>query len=364
MGDLHLFYFISECLTLSEYPERRNNIHLEMTKENFPWERFVLISSTHFVLPALYAKFRDADLLAAVPDDLRDYMEELYNLNLERNKQILLQLGEIAKTLSSEKIDSILLKGIGLITNGVYSDLGERILGDIDILVSPEDLNKAACLLLSDGYLIADDSIDGDLAHYPALYKSDKVAQVELHQFPVDRKYEQFINYKELMEQKIFHKDFPGCYLLPAETNLLINFMHSQLKDEGQYYAEISLRQLYDVYRLAISKNFRDTNLDFWLFRKSCNNYIAVFSNIFKVDFFAYKNNLRTRFYIFRVKMNLSSGSLSRASRVILFPFNYIPQYFTKVIRLLTKKQSRKILWKKMKNPAWYKSHLEQYIGR
>jgi hypothetical protein len=335
-----------------------------MAKEDFPWERFVLISSTHFVLPALYAKFRDADLLADVPCDLSDYMEELYGLNLQRNCLMIEQAKEIAGTLSSEKIDTIFLKGIGLIVNGVYADLGERILTDIDILVVPEKLEKAAGLLLSEGYSVADESVDGDLAHYPALCKSDKVSQVELHQFPVDRKYEHCINYEILFKQKIILEDFPGCYSLPDDTNLLINFMHSQLKDQGQYYAEISLRHLYDVYRLAVSTKLRDRNIDFGLFRNSFNNYIAVFSNIFKGDFFAHKNNLRTRFYIFRVKMNLSSGSLSRASRIILFPFNYIPQYFTKVIRLLTKKQSRKILWKKMKNPAWYKSHLEQYIGR
>jgi len=70
----------------------------------------------------------------------------VYKLNLARNKQIIEQVKELTSTLNKADISPIFLKGTGNLIDGAYSDIGERIIGDIDFLF-PENnfLTTAEC---------------------------------------------------------------------------------------------------------------------------------------------------------------------------------------------------------------------------
>jgi len=47
----------------------------------------------------------------------------------------------------------IYLKGTGNLIDGIYSDIGERIIGDIDFLVPEKDFRTTAELFKKEGYL-------------------------------------------------------------------------------------------------------------------------------------------------------------------------------------------------------------------
>jgi len=102
--------------------------------------------------------------------------EEIYTLNRTRNEQILLQMKEIKATLNASGISPIYLKGTGNLIDGIYSDKGERIIGDIDFLVSDKDYLAAAELFKNEGYVICfPDTMNSDSKrhhHYPRLWKS------------------------------------------------------------------------------------------------------------------------------------------------------------------------------------------------
>ena len=132
---IRTLYFIGQCLSLDEHPTFRETIIAQFSDPDYAWNDFIWTCSNHLVLPVIYLKFRKHDLLDYLPEVLANHLEEIYKLNRTRNEQIILQMKEINATLNKAGISPIYLKGTGNLIDGVYSDIGERIIGDIDFLV-------------------------------------------------------------------------------------------------------------------------------------------------------------------------------------------------------------------------------------
>ena len=99
------------------------------------WEAFVKVSTGHLVLPALYSNLKRADFLKYLPHELVSFMKNITNINSERNKQIIKQAQELnSLLLLSNNIKPIFLKGTGNLLAGIYDDIAERMVGDIDFI--------------------------------------------------------------------------------------------------------------------------------------------------------------------------------------------------------------------------------------
>ena len=79
-------------------------------------------------------------------------MEHITNINRERNKQIISQAKELNNLLLANNITPIFLKGTGNLLAGIYEDIAERMVGDIDFIFSKEDYPKAITILREFGY--------------------------------------------------------------------------------------------------------------------------------------------------------------------------------------------------------------------
>ena len=112
----------------------------------------VKVSTSHYVFPAIYCNFKRADFLKYLPDDLVDYMKYITNLNRDRNTQIIEQAKDLNSLLLANNIRPIFLKGTGNLLEGLYEDIGERMVGDIDFLFSKKDFLKAIDILKNDNY--------------------------------------------------------------------------------------------------------------------------------------------------------------------------------------------------------------------
>ena len=55
-------------------------------------------------------------------------LKEIYDLNRESNQQILRQIDDITAILNKENIQPVFLKGTANLLDGLYSDLGERMM--------------------------------------------------------------------------------------------------------------------------------------------------------------------------------------------------------------------------------------------
>jgi len=135
--------FIADILSLSVCAKRKANLEFQLRNDKIVWERVIQVSTEHLVLPALYIRLIQAKLIDLLPQDLQVYMEHLTSLNRSRNQQNILQVEELNALLLHNNIQPIYLKGTAHLLEGLYSDIGERMVGDIDLLVAPE--NSRVC---------------------------------------------------------------------------------------------------------------------------------------------------------------------------------------------------------------------------
>jgi hypothetical protein len=215
------------------------------------WGALVKRASGHLVTPSLYCMCRNKGLLPRLPEDLQDYLESIYLLNLERNQALREQAIEVVGLLNQVGIEPILLKGIASLLTDLYPDFGMRVLGDIDILVSPESLSKAEAILRANGYTCAYESSQlpkGFYLHHHInpLRKKDRPTTIELH-----RKLTSFSPHGELLNSKDHWQSAQAltvenarCLVLSPEGCVLHNFYHTQIQDQNFFYGRIQLRQL------------------------------------------------------------------------------------------------------------------------
>ena len=71
---------------------------------------------------------------------------------MKRNEEIIAQAKELNTLLLEHNITPIFIKGTGNLLEGLYEDIAERMVGDIDFLFSKEDYPRAIELLKDNGY--------------------------------------------------------------------------------------------------------------------------------------------------------------------------------------------------------------------
>ena len=148
MNYKEILYFIATCLTISLEDKNRQVIKEQLQLETIDWDSVVKVSTAHYVFPALYCNLERANFLQYLPQELVSYMEHITNLNRQRNEQIIIQVEELNNYLLANSIKPIFLKGTGNLLSGLYKDIAERMVGDIDFIFSKEDYPKAIAALI------------------------------------------------------------------------------------------------------------------------------------------------------------------------------------------------------------------------
>lgn len=156
---------------------------------------------------------------------------------------LLEQIREICNLLAANNIYPVLLKGAGNLMDDLYQDIGERIMGDIDILVKEEDYHRAAEIAMNFGYQVTESEYFYDdvdiLKHYPRLGHPERYAALEIHRLPVEEKYTRLLNQKMIREKAKKRK----------LTRLLCTLRRAQSSD--QFYSQPVSQQ-----RPQIGSNF------------------------------------------------------------------------------------------------------------
>lgn len=117
------------------------------------WERIVGHASAQFVLPALAAALRDLGLTDLREPELAGFLLAVHTANLERNRALRNQLAEVASTLNRVGIEPVLLKGAIRLVDGLYPNLGWRLMVDLDVLVPETEFMSAVGALQGIGYV-------------------------------------------------------------------------------------------------------------------------------------------------------------------------------------------------------------------
>jgi hypothetical protein len=364
MTNKELFYFTGKCLILDQHMGFRQEIIEKIEADSINWLKFVNICSNHLILPVIYLKFKSNDLIKYLPEELSEFLKEVYELNLARNNQILVQLHEVTTILNKDNIYPIFLKGSGNLLDQLYSDNGERILGDIDFIVSPRDYLLTANLLEKEGYSLAlpfYGEIE-NLKHYPGIAKSGYLANLEIHQAPVNERYKSWFNFEIIDQGKRSVKSLPGCFVLSDKHNIILNFIHGQLDHEGQLYGIVSFRDLYDLYLLSKRMPLDQTLNDIKRPQKAIAYYIFAGKAFGLYERFYSGRNLSA--WLFERKHNLNMGSkffYNTHRSIIYISKRLFIGYIGQFIKLLYSKNLRKSIIKRLIIREWYSYHLQGY---
>ncbi len=363
MNTKDVYYFAAQCLTLDEDPDFKEKIIDVFESGKIVFEDFIVTCDANLILPAIYIKFKSHQLFELIPESIRPILENVYDLNRKRNVQILQQIEEINNTFNKEKITPIYFKGAAHLLDGLYSDSTERMIGDIDLIVKEKDYTKAVELIFRLGYAKQPDRYHDGInpMHHPPLYRDDMPAVIEIHRTPVDFKYAKQYStadvYKEL--KQIANKE--NCFVPSDEHQIIHNFIHSQLADQGYANKKNSLRDLYDLYLL--SARIKPGRLINRVEKK--NRFISHLQFAEKVfntkERFCSDGFPPKKLHKFLCDYFMNHQRTGNIYRGILKTFRIFKYwYLDKVIKAFYRSEYRHYIFRRIFSLQWFKMHIER----
>lgn len=358
MNYKEVLFFISKCLTVNHEPHNKKLVENELIAENINWDDVVKVSTAHYVFPALYCNLKKANYLHYLPSDLVAYMKHITDLNRERNQQIIAQAKEINRLLINQNITPIFLKGTGNLLEGLYEDVAERMVGDIDFIFSTEDYPKAITALENYNYTkVHDTTYDfPSFKHHPRLQKEGNIAAVEIHKELLVEKYADEFNFEFI---KTDVQKVNGVQVLSFKNQLALSIIAKQINDKGYYYKDISLRNAYDVFLLSKKTNAITAFNDFDKLKHPLNCFLASCYEVFNLPkTLEYKPTDAIEKYLYTFYEYLNDGILRNKSHKKTSRKLFINSRLAIIYKSLFDKAHRKWLLQRTTDKAWQNEKL------
>lgn len=354
-------YFISKCLTISLEEKNRDEIENVLKTTDIDWDAVVKVSTGHYVFPALYCNLKRANFLHYLPQELVNYMQYITNLNRERNKKIITQARELNTLLLENKITPIFLKGTGNLLAGIYDDIAERMVGDIDFILSKKDYLKAIIVLREFGYSEVSEYkyyMPG-FKHFRRIQKKTKIAAIEIHSEIFDyEKYRKEFNYSIIKKKS---QVIDEIRVLSYTNKLNLSIISNQINDNGFDFKTIALRNAYDVFLLSKKTKAKEAVTEFIKLNKPLNCFLAACYEVFnRVDSLEYNKTKITTSYlrIFNNQFINTKATKRRHKRLKIYLF--IEWRLNILYKCTINKEYRVWLFRRISDKNWYKEKLVQ----
>ncbi len=353
-------FFVAKCLTITL--EEKNRIEIEKLLKNteIDWDSVVKVSTQHYVFPALYCNLKRANLLQYLPEELVDYMIHITDLNRERNKQIIEQAKEINTLLLANNITPIFLKGTGNLLEGLYCDIAERMVGDIDFIVSKKDYIRTIKVIKDNGYVKVNKEHYQfpNSKHYHRLVIENKIAAIEIHKELLIKKYADEFNY-DLIKDNLLKTN--NVTVLDYNYQISLSIIAKQINDDGIYFKDIALRNAYDVFLLSKKTVAKDAFKNFNLLRNPLNSFLAstyiIFNNVSSLEYY---NSVETEKYLHTFNKNLSNIIKTKGNHKKIDNYLFIKKRLSIILKSFTNKAFRKWIFNRIRDKNWQKEKLKQ----
>jgi len=114
------------------------------------WDFFVYLALHHKVYPIVY---RYLSTLSAVPKEVLFALQQETNKNISHTLPMMAELVRVLKIMDNNGIRVVVMKGFPLAYQ-LYKDMTLRPSRDLDILISPKNLDKVRMLIEENGYIL------------------------------------------------------------------------------------------------------------------------------------------------------------------------------------------------------------------
>jgi hypothetical protein len=220
--------------------------------DKWDWDLLVALASEHMVTPALAGPVAR---LATAPVQASQYFSAIHDLNARRNEVVLDSLVRILSGLHEVGIEPVLLKGAASLIDGLYGHPAERIVGDIDLLVPPAQIDAAASRLHALDYREPEPDVPPRRSwirhfseHIPRLTHTETGVAVEIHRVLVKPPLESMLPAAAVLARARLVSWNDGEVYLPCPTDRVIHhIVHDQLKHQNFAKRRTELRQLREL---------------------------------------------------------------------------------------------------------------------
>ena len=352
------FYFIARCLTISL--EKHNKLAIEKTLQAniIDWDAVVKLSTQQLVFPALYCNLKRAGFLHYLPTDLANYMELITGLNRQRNQQIITQVTALNTLLLNHGIRPIFLKGAANLITGLYTDIAERMVGDIDFVFSKQDYPKAIQLLREYGYteVVKSSYYFPNQHHYRRLKKDGNIAAIEIHKAFTLEKYNKEFNYTLTQKNS---QTINNVRVLGYADALRLSIITNQITDHGFYYKTIPLRNADDVFLLSKKTNAKEASSKLDKLKKPLQCFLAGCYEIFNSpDSLVYPKTKKTAAYLKRFKKQLTNTIQVKRKRLVIKNYLALKLFFYTLYKCMIYREYTSWLFYKITDKNWYRKKL------
>lgn len=173
---------IMEILKMEEVEHNRADIKEWLKDTN--WELFLELTMHHRAYPLLYNKLKNMDE-SLIPPHVIQTISQTYMINTYQMLYFSGEMEQVCKLFENNKIRLLFLKG-PVLGEDLYGDVSLRTSGDLDFLISINDLEEAETLLSNQGYE-KDDYIQTVLNdwkwrhHHVTYFHPQKRVKLEIH---------------------------------------------------------------------------------------------------------------------------------------------------------------------------------------
>jgi len=348
------FLFIADCLRLKESNAHKSALIYQITAKQIIWEDVVKIASNHLVIPLLYIRIKEAGISSYLPKDLQEYLQTITDLNRTRNTLLLKEVDRLNKVFIENDIQVIYLKGTAHLLKGLYGDVGERMIGDIDLLVAPSKMEYLADILLELDYKPLakyEPSLFERTKHYPRLVNPENSFAVEIHKAVVQKVRNRYLTFKQYdIEKESFHS-----YFLPSNKHLIIhNILNTQLNDSGYLLSTLNLRQQYDLLLLSQITNIEPVIKSAGYLQKKMRAYLIKTDYIFKhVAGLNYNRTTGSRIHVYLLGHYFRSPKLFKFVQKIRYTSYRIGSDMYHLLLNMFHPFLRKKMFNHLKDPKW-----------
>jgi len=337
--------------------KNRKEIEKQLKSTTIDWDAVVKVSTSHYAFPALYCNLKRVDFLKHLPHELVSYMEHITDLNRERNQQILKQAQELNSLLLANNIRPIFLKGTGNLLAGIYEDIAERMVGDIDFIFSKKDYLKAITILRESGYSEVHKSkyyFPGVNKHYRRLQKENSIAAIEIHKNFLDiKKYIKEFNYSFVKKDS---QVINGFKVLSYANKLNLSIIANQINDDGFYYKRMALRNAFDVFLLSKKTNAKDAVNTLDKLSQPLNCFLAACYEVFNtVDSLEYSKSIETILYLRAFNSHFTNPITTKIQSPHIKAYLFLKSRVNILYKSIIYKEYRVWLFKRVTDKNWYK---------
>lgn len=216
--------------------------------ESVDYSRLFSIAREHNLIAIAFCVIKNAKNKSIIPPDVYKYFEDSFYETIIRYDIQSNIMNELDKLLSDNEIKHVFFKGAEI--RALYPVPEARAMGDIDVLINPDDRDKVKDILIQNGFEL--EKSNGPVYDY----RKDNVL-IEMHTKIVSGKVGSS-NAEEAFEDAIYHADFDG-FRGTLEPSYHFAYLLTHIAHHFWFYGA-GIKLIFDlaVYQNAVKLDIND----------------------------------------------------------------------------------------------------------